>query len=182
MTFDLSIKLLTAGLAPIVAVIVFLLKDGHKRARFAARAKTAADLLSATPHDSRNHQSLSEHLEYELARYLDATQPPTKNYTKAHLALASITGPISIFMGFSVWILYNPGYFPGFIEEQFRNGSLSIEWKTGIGISAAALFLYATIHFLIAYLRMSAELRFHRAYSLKARGLRGPTSTRDKLE
>lgn len=169
MTFDFFTKLLAVTLAPTAAIAIFILKDGHKRVRFAARAKIAAELVSAVPSTSRAYQDLTEHLEYELRRYLDATKPPTKYDTLMHLAMASMLVVMGCLFGLGVWVLQHPGRVSKVIENTLPIGVLSTEWQIRLGIFVAILYLGGAIYCLIVSIRMFAELEFHTNYLNRAK-------------
>ncbi|TQM78881.1 hypothetical protein FHX81_1166 [Saccharothrix saharensis] len=173
MTLDFSIRLLTAVLAPIAAITVFLLKDGHRRARLAARAKTAADLVEATPPDSHVYQELTAHLEYELERYLHATQPPTRSDVRDQLAIAGIFGLLGSLTGSGLWVQHNPDRVPEVIGQVVMDGYtrwLSAGWQTGLGIFATAFSLSMAVYHLVNHARMSAELKFNEEKSTDRSG------------
>lgn len=78
MTAQMGLQLLAITLAPLVAIMIPAVENGRQRARLAARAKIAGEVLNAAPKDSNIYPVLLAHFEACANLYLDAHQGPRR--------------------------------------------------------------------------------------------------------
>ncbi|MFC4853034.1 hypothetical protein [Actinophytocola glycyrrhizae] len=151
MTVDILLRGLGILLTPLVTLLTFAVQDGRRRARLAKQAKTAAELISLAPPNSRTYRELVKHYELAVEEYLDAHR--RWRWKWGSLTQALLLGVFGVWSASFGWVAtLAPEDRPSWMWWTFEDDLGPRAWGGWLFVVLAVPFLVGAIRGLVDFL------------------------------